>query len=181
MRKVTAGLFHSVDGVVESPNLWQGDAFDAELGAGMGEFMAATTAAILGRRGYQEWAGYWPHADDPFAQFINPLPKHVASRTLTGPLEWENAALIEGDLHAFVRELKAGDGGDIAVMGGIDIVRDLFLAGLIDELQLMTHPVVAGAGRHLFRPEDPLTRLELVRSVTTSRGNLLATYRLRDA
>ena len=60
MRKLTAGLFYSVDGVVESPNLWQFDSFDEELGAGMGQMIGRVDTAILGRVGYQEWAGYWP-------------------------------------------------------------------------------------------------------------------------
>src|SRR5690606_16676048 len=107
-------------------------------------------------------------------------PKHVASRTLKGPLAWENSSLIEGALDGFARELKSRPGGEIAVMGGIDIVRHLFLAGIIDELSLVTHPVVAGAGRrHLFRPDDPVTRVELVNLVRTSKGNAVSTYKLR--
>ena len=86
MRKLTAGLFCSVDGVVEDPFLWQFDSFDEELGAGMGEMMGRIDTALLGRVGYQQWAEYWPNAesDADFAGFINPLPKFVASRTLTG-------------------------------------------------------------------------------------------------
>ena len=98
MRKLTAGLFCSVDGVVEDPFLWQFDSFDDELGAGMGEMMGRIDTALLGRIGYQQWAEYWPSAesDTDFAGFINPLPKFVASRTLTGELEWQNSRLIEG-------------------------------------------------------------------------------------
>jgi dihydrofolate reductase len=182
MRKITAGLFHSLDGVVEAPDQWQFDAFDAELGALLGETLATTDTVIMGRKGYEEWAGFWPNAefDDGFKDFINAVPKHVASRTLEGPLGWQNAQLIEGDLDAFVRQLKAGPGGGIAVMGGIEIVRHLFLAGLIDELTLITHPVIAGGGRrHLFRPEDPVTRLDLRASSHTSAGNVVQTYGLR--
>ena len=89
MRKVTAGLFSSVDGVVEDPFRWQFDSFDEELGAGMGEMMGRIDTGLLGRVGYQQWAEYWPNAeaDADFAGFINPLPKFVASRTLTGDLD----------------------------------------------------------------------------------------------
>ena len=62
MRKVTAGFFHSVDGVIEAPNLWQGDAFDNELGALLGEVMGKTDTVIMGRVGYQDCVGYWPNA-----------------------------------------------------------------------------------------------------------------------
>jgi dihydrofolate reductase len=180
VRKVTAGLFASVDGVVESPNLWQFDAFDEELGAGLSRMMDSVDTVLLGRVGYEQWSGYWPGASDPFADFINPVQKLVASRTLTGPLSWQNSTLIEGDLHDAVTELKNGPGGEIAVCGGISVVRDLLFAGLLDELTLMVHPVVAGAGRHLFEPTDPTTRLALVRGEQTSHGNNLVTYRLRQ-
>ena len=178
MRKLTAGLFHSVDGVVEAPYKFQFDAFDAELGAALGEIMAATDTVLLGRLGYEEWAGYWPNAeaDQDFGKFINGVPKFVASRTLKGKLGWQNSTLIEGDLEAFVRGLKAKPGGDIAVMSSISLVRQLLFAGLLDELTLITHPVVAGAGRHLFEPTDPTTRLTLLRSFGTSKGNVVATY-----
>ncbi len=182
MRKVTAGLFHSVDGVVESPNLWQFDSFDEELGAEMGAMIDRVDTALLGRVGYQQWSSYWPNvgaSDNPFAAFINPLEKFVASRTLTGELEWQNSRLIEGDVDDFVRSLRETDGGEIAILGGISLVRHLMFAGLVDSLTLMTHPVVAGSGRHLFEPGDPLTRLELQDSRITSKGNALLTYGLR--
>lgn len=181
MRKLTAGLFHSVDGVVEAPNLWQFDSFDAEIGAAMGSMIATTDTVLLGRVGYSQWADYWPTADDEFAQFINPVRKHVASRTLTGTLDWENSTLIEGDLLDFVTELKRGEGGDIAIAGGISLVRQLLFAGLLDELTLITHPVVAGSGQRLFTESDPTTRLTLLDGRITSQGNALLTYTLRPS
>jgi dihydrofolate reductase len=181
MRKLTAGLFTSVDGVVESPDLFQDDYFDAELGAGMGRFMAQVTTAVLGRHGYEEWSAHWPGAptDDAFAAFINPIEKLVASRTLTGGLGW-NARLIEGDVAEALTALKRTEGGDIAVFASISLTRQLLFAGVLDELTLMVHPVVAGAGRRLFAPDDPMTRLELVGSEITSRGNAVLTYARRD-
>jgi dihydrofolate reductase len=181
MRKLTAGLFHSVDGVVEAPNLWQFDSFDDQLGALLGRVIADTDTVILGRVGYGEWSGYWPNAsaDMEFAGFINNVPKFVASRTLKDPLAWQNSTLISGDLEAFVRDLKGRKGGDIAVMGGISLVRQLLFAGLLDELTLITHPVVAGAGRRLFEPTDPTTRLELRTTLRTTKGNVVSTYGVR--
>lgn len=182
MRKLTAGYFHSVDGVIEAPNLWQFDAFDAELGALLGGVMAATDTVLMGRIGYQDWAGYWPNAtaDGDFADYINAVPKHVASRTLRqDQLTWQNSTLIQGDVVDFVRRLKAQDGGDIAVMAGISLARQLFFAGLLEELTLITHPVVAGKGKHFFEPTDPVTRLALKNSTVTSSGNVVVTYGLR--
>jgi dihydrofolate reductase len=179
MRKVTAGLFHSIDGVVEAPDKWQFDSFDDELGAALGKVIARTDAVILGRVGYEEWSGWWPTAqnDDDFARFINTVPKYVASSSLKGPLSWQNSTVIPGNVEAFVRELKSKDGGEIAVMAGIRIVRSLFLAGLIDELTLITHPVIAGAGkRHLFEPGDDTTKLALSDTFRTGKGNVVSTY-----
>ncbi len=180
MRRLTAGLFHSVDGVVEAPNLWQGQSFDAELGVELGTVISQVDTVILGRVGYQEWADYWPTAaaDDPFAGFINPVKKYVASTTLSNDLAWENSELIVGDLDEFVRDLKNTEGGEIAIMGGISLVRHLFFAGLLDSLTLMTHPVIAGVGRHLFTSADPITALQLQSSEMTSRGNVISRYGL---
>lgn len=181
MRKLTAGLFMSLDGVVESPNLWQFDSFDEELGVQMTAMMDRVDTVLLGRVGYEQWASYWPDAgkDDPFAGFINPVQKFVASHTLTGDLAWKNSTLIEGDLNEFVTELKETDGGEISLVGGISLVRHLLFAGLLDSLTVMMHPVIAGAGRRLFEPTDPLTRLTLQKSLLTSKGNALLTYGLR--
>ena len=180
MRKLTAGLFMSIDGVVESPNQWQFDSFDDELGAHMGAMIGSVDTAVLGRVGFEEWSQYWPGADerDPFGAFINPIQKFVASTTLTGELGW-NATLIEGDVVEFLTDLKQASGGEISLLGGISLVKRLLFAGVLDELTVMIHPVVAGAGRHLFEPTDPTTRLELVRSAITSKRNAVLTYALR--
>ena len=181
MRKVTAGLFYSLDGVVESPNLWQFDSFDAEMGEELGAVISRVDTVLLGRVGYQEWSGYWPNAgtDDPFGAFINPVKKFVASRTLTGDLDWQNAQLMDAPLEDFVANLKQTEGGEISVMASISLVRQLLFAGLLDSLTLMMHPVVAGAGRHLFEPGDPITRLILQSSRVTSAGNTILQYSRR--
>ncbi|MFW0773387.1 dihydrofolate reductase family protein [Paenarthrobacter nitroguajacolicus] len=181
MRKVTAGLFHSVDGVVQDPFKFQFDSFDDELGSGLTKMINSVDTVVLGRVSYQEWAGYWPTAprDEDFAAFINPVEKFVASRTLSEPLEWENSHLIEGNVEQFVTELKSRDGGEIAVCGSISLVRQLLFAGTLDELTLMTHPVVAGNGRRLFEDGDPLHRLSLKNQYATSKGNVVSTYSLR--
>ncbi|MBE0579490.1 dihydrofolate reductase family protein [Devosia sp.] len=184
MRKVTAGLFYSVDGVAEAPDQFQFDSFDDELGAMLGSVMADVDTVLMGRVGYQEWAGYWPNAgqDMDFAGFINAVPKFVVSDTLKPEdLGWSNSSLIEGDLDAFVRELKARPGGTIAVMGGMSLVSQLLLAGLMDELTLIMHPVISGKGRHLFDASTPTTRLTLLRSEITSKGNAVLTYGRNDS
>lgn len=178
-RKVTAHLFHSVNGVVESPNLWQFDAFGPEEGELMGKTIGPVTDMVIGRKLWQEWSGYWPGQEDPFSAWINPVRKHVITTTLTGELGW-NSTVVAGDPVGYVRELKETDGGDISVGGGIDTIRSLFLAGVIDALTLTTHPVVTNEGRRLFDETVPTTRLKLVDATTTSVGNAILTYALRS-
>lgn len=179
MRKVTAGLFYSIDGAAEAPDQWQFDRFDDELGAYLGQTLAVVDTVILGRVGYEAWAkDFGEGGDEFFGPFINNVPKYVATSTLTGPLAWQNSTVIPGDVGAFVRDLKRKPGGEIAVMGGIRIVRSLFLAGLLDELTLITHPVIAGGTyRRLFEAGD-IVRLDLIKSSVTSKGNVVSTYRL---
>jgi dihydrofolate reductase len=179
-RKVTAHLFSTVNGVVESPNLWQFGAFGPEEGQLMGEVIGPVTDVVIGRRLWQEWSEYWPSADDPFGHFINPVRKHVVTSTLSGDLPW-NSTVVEGDPVGYVRDLREQQGGDISVVGGIDTIRSLFLAGAIDELILTTHPVVTNEGRRLFDETVPTTRLLLLRAQQTGAGNAILTYQVRPA
>ena len=96
MRKVTAGLFSSIDGVVEAPNEWQ-PAFDEEMGAVLSRMLEEQDAVLLGRVTFTEWAGYWPTStDEPFASYINSTQKYVASTTLGTVDQWPNSTLIKG-------------------------------------------------------------------------------------
>lgn len=179
-RTVTAHLFSSLNGVSESPNLFQFDAFGEEEGQLMGATLAGVTDAVMGRVLWEEWSQYWPdNQDDGFGNFINPVRKHVITSAGSGDLGW-NSTAVEGDAAAYVRELAAGEGGGIVVTGGVETVRRLFLAGVIDRLTLTIHPAVTGEGRRLFDESIPLTRLELLDSVITAAGNAVLTYRLRD-
>lgn len=180
-RTITAHMFSSANGVSESPDQFQFDAFGEAEGELMGKALAGVTDVIIGRGLWQEWSEYWPPmaGSDPFAEFINPVRKHVISTTLTGELGW-NSVLVEGDPIRYVRGLRDQDGGGITVAGGIETVRSLFLAGVVDALTLTVHPAVTGEGRRLFDSSVPLTRLRLVDSTITPAGNAVLTYALRD-
>ena len=178
MRKVAAGLFSSIDGVVEAPDQWQ-PAFDEEMGAAMSRVLDEQDAILLGRVTFTEWAGYWPTAtDEPFAGWINRTPKYVASSTLDSVDQWSNSTLIKGPVADFVTDLRQRDGGTIGVGGSPALVRSLLDQGLLDELTLMISPVVAGGDRRRLFPEAaPPARFELVQAQPTSSGALIATYR----
>ena len=178
MRKVAAGLFSSIDGVVEAPSEWQ-PAFDEEMGAVMSRMLDEQDAVLLGRVTFTEWAGYWPtSADEPFASWINSVPKYVASRTLDSVGQWQNSTLITGPVADYVAGLRQQDGGTIGIAGSPSLVRSLIGLGLLDELTLMISPVVAGGGRKRLFPDDTaLIRFELAAAQPTSSGALIATYR----
>jgi dihydrofolate reductase len=180
MRKVYAGLFSSIDGVVDRPNEWQ-PAFDDEMGAALARMLDGQDAVLLGRVTFSEWAGYWPtSADEPFASWINGVQKYVASTTIGSDDVggWANSTLIKGPVADFVADLRQQDGGTIGVGGSPSLVRSLLEAGLLDELTLMISPVVAGGGRRRLFPDDAaLTKFELAEATPTSSGALIATYR----
>lgn len=180
-RSVTAHLFSSANGVNEAPDTFQFDAFGNVEGALKDKSLAGVTDVVIGRRLWHEWSQYWQAApdEDPFAAFINPVRKHVISTTLTGNLSW-NTTRIDGDPVEYVGELAAQEGGGIVVAGGIETVRSLFLAGVIDVLTLTVHPAITGQGRRLFDESVPVTRLSLVDSTITPVGNAVLSYALRN-
>jgi dihydrofolate reductase len=175
-RRVVVFEFVSLDGVAESPDTFITDWDDVmdEKGAAL---IATQDAVILGRRSYDEWVAFWPGSEiEPFATFINGVTKYVAT---SAPLqrEWANTTVIDGDLVEFVRGLKDRPGGDIGVHASISVAQTLIAAGVVDELRLAIAPVIAGSGRRLL-VGLPLTRLELLRSVTSPTGHLLVDYRI---
>jgi dihydrofolate reductase len=179
MRKVVAGLYLSLDGVVESPDKWQFDNFDDEVMANMGSQLGQEDAVLLGRVTYQEWAAYWPTSrDEPFASFINNIPKYVVSTTLER-VGWSNSTLVNGSLKEEITRLKGQSGRNIGVAGSPTLVRSLLLDDLLDELTLMIHPVVAGSGKRLFTDGGDVKRLKLVGSQITPTGVAILTYQPR--
>lgn len=180
MRKVTAGLFMSLDGVVESPEKWHFPYFNDEMGEAVGASMAAADAMLLGRVTYEEFASYWPgvsSADQPVAGYMNDTPKYVVSTTLEEPLEWNNSTLITGDVAEEIRRLKQQPGKNIGITGSATLVRSLLRDDLLDELGLLVHPVVVGSGRRLFEEGVDPKGLTLVDSKTFSTGVVYLTYR----
>ncbi|HEX2909442.1 MAG TPA: dihydrofolate reductase family protein [Chloroflexia bacterium] len=179
MRKVTSGLFITLDGVTEAPNEWQFDNFDQDIMQELGKMIAGTDTVLMGRVTYQEWAGYWPTStDEPFASFINNTPKYVVSTTLD-KVDWQNSTLLKGNLAEEIARLKEQPGNNITVTGSPGLVESLLQNDLLDELILMVHPVIAGQGKRLFQNESSLKRMKLVSSKETSTGVMLLTYQPR--
>src|SRR5438874_1536082 len=123
----------TLDGVVEAGK-WLED-FDEDMRENMVEVINAQDAVLLGRAMYQAWAAYWPtDTDEPaFASFINTVPKHVVSTTLSRIDAWQPATLIKGDISQEISQLKQQPGKNIGVHGSITLVRSLLERDLLDE------------------------------------------------
>jgi dihydrofolate reductase len=175
-RKVVAGHFLSLDGVAEAPERFI-TAWDDETDASGADLIATQDAVILGRRTYDEWAEFWPGSEiQPFASFINAVPKYVATSTRLDR-EWTSSRVIDGGLVDFVRHLKDQPGGDIGVHGSISVTRTLLAADVVDELRLVIAPTIAGSGQRLL-DGLPLIRLETIRGAASSSGHVLVDYRV---
>lgn len=155
MARIVSNFFISLDGVVESPDKWHFPYFDDAMGAIVAAGMENSTAFLMGRRLYDEWSAYWPaQGPEGFSGFFNTIPKYVLSSTLTDPT-WQNTRTLSGDVAAEVRDLKERATGDIAMSGSATTARWLLANGLLDEFNLLVHPIAVGSGQRLF--EDPTT------------------------
>ena len=149
---------------------------DAVMAEQMGRRMAREGALLLGRRTYEDFFAVWPkRTDNPYTEVLNRTQKHVASRTLSEPLPWENSTLLEGDAADAVARLRDEPGADLAVLGSGALARSLAARGLVDEYLLLIHPLVLGSGQRLFE-QSPPTPLRLADAVTTTTGVIIATY-----
>ncbi len=188
-RNIVATNYMTLDGVVQDPvgmensglGNWTGPFRRGPVGDRIKhqELMAAS-ALLLGRVTYDGFAAVWPTIDDPegFAQRINSLPKHVASRTLASA-DWNNSTIIQGDLIEEVRKLREQDGGDVLIYGSASLVHQLVPHDLVDEFRLMIYPVILGRGIRLF-PDDYAGRLMLTDNTQMNDGIVQLTYRLGE-
>jgi len=177
VRKIKSNFFVSLDGVVESPDKWHFQYFNDEMGEAVSAGFATADALLMGRVLYEDWAAYWPaHADEPFGDVMNSIKKYVVSNSLQSA-EWQNSEIISGDVAQKITDLKAQDGGDIAMSGSPTTVRSLLRQGLVDELNLLIHPIAVGGGMaRLFPPDEPTIRLELLSAQTFKTGVLNLSY-----
>ena len=174
MSKIIAGLFTSVDGVVEAPENWHFPYFDDEVGAVVGQLMQPRM--LLGRVTYAGFAEHFaPLAGEEFADQFAAPPKFVVSTTLESA-EWGNATVLGADWVERLREIKAGDGPDLGMSGSVVLIRSLIAEGLLDELHLLVHPVVVGKGQRLFPDDGPSFPLPLSSSTTLANGTVHQVY-----
>ena len=196
MGKLIVTEFMTLDGVAQAPGGpeedpeggfthggWQApliQADDAQTGGDeLLEEASRMDALLLGRRTYEIFAGFWPNApkEDPFTELLNRVPKYVASRTLTEPLEWNESTLLQGDLPAAVAEIKDRH-DEVHVIGSLDLVQSLLQERLVDRLRLWQYPLVLGTGKRVFAHGTVPAALRLTHSATHPNGSLQLTYEL---
>ena len=187
MRKITADLFISLDGVVENPQDWHFPYFNDEMGAAVSATVGAADTLLLGRNTYDTFAGAWPEReaaggeDAGMAKALGDARKIVVSNQQL-EFTWRNSEQLKGDLVEAVTALKSEPGAtNIAMSGSVSVVRQLLAAGLIDELHLLVHPIAIRAGMRLFDEGETPIPLTLLSSATFETGVLNVVYGPADS
>jgi dihydrofolate reductase len=193
MRKLIVAEHLSLDGVVQSPGSpkedpsgdfglggWTVPYADQAIGQAVQDMFSQPFELLLGRRTYDIWAAYWPHAgansaNRGIADLFNRVPKHVATHR-SDALDWHNSHALKGRLADAIRALKQQGDANLLTWGSADMVRQLLAAGLVDELRLMIYPVVLGRGKRLFGDDAQASAFTLSHSARTPGGVLINRY-----
>jgi dihydrofolate reductase/uncharacterized protein YndB with AHSA1/START domain len=184
MGKLIITEYISLDGVVEAPGGGEtfrhaGWTFTFDRGDEGTAFKLAetrnTAALLFGRVTFEGMAAVWPHMTGDFADIWNTIPKYVVSSTLTNP-DWNNSYVLSGDLRTEITQLVEQTDGDIVVHGSPQLAQSLLALGLVDELRLMTFPIVLGSGKRLFTTSDDAHRMNLTSSTAVGDGIVISTY-----
>ncbi|MFJ6023945.1 dihydrofolate reductase family protein [Brevundimonas sp. NPDC092305] len=189
MRTLRTATFVSLDGVMQAPGGptedprdgfrfggWTFPFFDETIGSLMHQAMGEDYDLLLGRCTYEIFSAFWPHQDDEIGRTFNAVNKYVAAGPDT-PLDWAHSHRLEGDLAEAVRALKATEGRDLLIQGSSEVIHTLLAADLIDQLTVLTFPVILGRGRRLFDDGSHPHRWTLESSETSATGVIVATYR----
>jgi dihydrofolate reductase len=181
--KLTVTMWMTLDGFVAGPNgeldwiLGDEQMSDYEIGV-----VSNADTILFGRKTYQEFYDYWSEKGPPkkgwektFADKMNALNKIVVSKTIENA-EWKDSTIISGLSAARMKALKTESKDGIVIYGSASIVQQLTNEGLIDEFQLLIHPIVLGDGKKLFKDVGK-TGLDLVKSKAFKSGVMILTYR----
>ena len=180
MGKIVVTEFISLDGVVQAPGgedfKYPNWSFEFDRGDVGEQFKVdealGAEALLLGRKTYEGFAAAWPQYEGELADKYNGMPKYVVSSTLADP-EWNNTRVLSGGMVEEVSRLKDEVAGDISVAGSIQLAQGLFAHDLVDELHLMTFPVLLGTGRRLFAETPDKSVWKLTDSLTVGEGVLI--------
>ena len=191
MRRIVVATFVSLDGIMQAPGGpqedptggftlggWTAPHFDEALGGAMGEIFGRPFDLLLGRKTYDIFAAHWPHVtdpNDPIAGLFNQITKYVASRSAPA-LSWQNSTWLGADTVGALQQLKRQDGPDLLVQGSSELLQALWRHGLVDELSVLTFPLLLAKGKRLFGDGTVPTGLKLVKAKTYPTGVIVANY-----
>jgi dihydrofolate reductase len=181
VRKIVAGLFIALDGVVEAPDQWHFPYFNEEMGAAVDATLGTADTILFGRKTYDSFAGAWPEReaageeDAELGKRLGDARKIVVSNQKL-EFTWRNSEQLEGDLVETVTALKNEPGANIALSGSVSVVRQLLAAGLLDELHLLVHPIAVRKGMRLFDEGETPIPLRLISSEAFRTGVLNLVY-----
>jgi dihydrofolate reductase len=189
MRKLIVSTFLTLDGIMQAPGGpeedesgdfahggWSVNYWDELMRQVMSEAMSAPFDLVLGRRTYEIFAAYWPHApEEAGSKPLNDATKYVASRSRP-MLEWGPAVLIEGDAAEGIEALKKDDGPELQVHGSGNLIQTLMRHNLVDQYRLWVFPLVIGSGKRLFSDGTIPSALRLVDSKVSTTGVVIGTY-----
>ncbi|MEO3927105.1 dihydrofolate reductase family protein [Micromonosporaceae bacterium B7E4] len=191
MRKLVVSTFLTLDGVMQAPGGpgedddngfahggWMVNYWDDQVAEAMDDLMGKPFDLVLGRRTYDIFASYWPHAsEEDGAGPLNRATKYVASRGRP-TLSWDRSVLIEGDVPEGIAALKRQDGPELQVHGSGGLIQTLLRHNLVDEFRLLVFPVVLGSGKRLFADGTVPAGLKLVQSTVSANGAMIGRYEL---
>lgn len=189
MRKIIVSTFVSLDGVMQAPGGpgedpsggfqhegWMVNYWDDQLAEFMGETMGRPFDLLLGRKTYEIFAAYWPHAsEEEGAGPLNAATKYVVSTTLASA-DWGPSVLIRENVPEQIARLKEGDGPELQVHGSSQLIQTLLANNLIDEYRVSIFPVLLGSGKRLFGDGVVPSGLRLIDSRTSTTGAIMARY-----
>jgi dihydrofolate reductase len=178
MRRIVWSEYISLDGVIEEPGEWSIPYFSDDLAQYKSDELAESDALLLGRSTYEGFAAAWPEMEEvegDFAIRMNTLPKYVASTTLQKAV-WNNSTIIRGNVPEEVAKLKQAPGENILIGGSGALAKSLMEHNLIDEIRMLVHPIVVGAGKRLFDGTTKPIGLKLLDTRTFDSGVVALTY-----
>ncbi|GAB3832119.1 dihydrofolate reductase family protein [Dactylosporangium cerinum] len=177
MGKLVVSMFTTLDGVIERPDRWAFQFVSADSMMGSLRQLRAAEALLLGRVTYEGFAESWPNMTDEagYVDKVNAMPKYVVSTTLDQAM-WNNTTVIDDDVVTRIAKLKAELAGDLLVFGSNELVRRLLPHDVIDEVRLVTYPVVIGDGTRLFAGGDGMASFRLLGTTAFKSGVVVLTY-----